>query len=61
MSHDSIEVLPDRWIVHARQAVLTKMEAHRGALLRLEFSTGLILEISGRWRASTGSPRTGPE
>jgi len=61
MSRDFIEVLPGRWIVHARQAVLTGIEVLGGPTLRLVFDTGLLVQIIGEWRASAGSPRTGPD
>jgi len=54
-----VEVSADRWIIRARDATVTGFQADVGRRLLLEFDTGLTLQVTGEWRATMGSPRTG--
>lgn len=52
--------LDDRWVVKARSSVVTDLAASPNAL-RIEFDSGLSVEVAGPWRAAAGSPITGKE
>lgn len=59
MKHrDLITRLEDRWVVEARQSVVSQVSVSQGEL-RIDFDTGLSLYTVAGWRATHGSPITG--
>ncbi len=55
----TVEVQSDRWVVRNREARLICLDVNSDTI-RLVFDAGLFIVASGMWKATLGSPLTGP-